>query len=400
MNRRKTLEERGPLNVAFLNTSLPVGGAETLLLNLMRRLDRQRIRPQVVCLKEPGPLGEVMQAEFPLHANLIRHRRDVAVLGRLRTLLRDEKIDAVITVGAGDKMFWGRLAARTVGVPVILSALHSTGWPDGVGFANRLLTGLTDAFIAVARSHGSFLTDFEKFPARKVVVIPNGIDTDRFVFSADDRQRLRQQWNWSAQTPVVGVVAALRPEKNLTLFLEAAAAVNQKLPTARFVLVGSGPEEAKLRAKAKELGITANVQFLGSRPDIPQLLSALDVFALSSDNEASPVSILEAMSTGLPVVCTDVGSVKESVLENQTGFIVPVGAVEPMANAWLTLLNNPAQAKVFGQNARQHVVAHNSLDSMTAAYMNLIESIYQAKAKGQVDWSTLATRPSTAAIPG
>ena len=93
----------------------------------------------------------------------------------------ERQIDAVVTVGAGDKMFWGRLAAYFARVPVIASALHSTGWPDGIGRLNRWLTPITDAFIAVADTHGQFLIDQERLPPEKVFVIPNGVDTSRFV---------------------------------------------------------------------------------------------------------------------------------------------------------------------------------------------------------------------------
>ncbi len=140
-----------PLRTLFVITSMPVGGAEVLLDNLIRRFDRQRIAPELCCLKELGPLGEELAGEFPVHANLIGGKLDIAVLWRLVRLMRRRKIDAVVTVGAGDKMFWGRLAAKLAGVPVICSALHSTGWPDGVGRLNRWLTPITDGFIGVAR---------------------------------------------------------------------------------------------------------------------------------------------------------------------------------------------------------------------------------------------------------
>lgn len=379
----QSLQERAPLNIAFVITSMPIGGAETLLVNLMRKLDPERIRPQVICLKEKGPLGEQIAAEFPVHSDLIRHRYDLGIVPRLQKVFAEQQIDGIVTVGAGDKMFWGRLAARGSGLPVVISALHSTGWPDGVGFANRLLTGMTDAFIAVANSHGRFLVDFEKFPAAKVEVIPNGIDTDRFQFSAEARRTLRSEWGWENETPVCGVVAALRPEKNLSVFLKAAAKVRTQLPEARFVIVGTGPEEAGLKSLASELDLQSAVKFLGARHDVPQLLSAFDLFSLTSDNEASPVSILEAMSTQLPVVCTDVGSVRESVLENKTGHVVPVANVEAIAESWLRLLQDRKTGKSFGRFARQHVAATNSLQSMTDGYTRVVESIYDAKATGK-----------------
>ena len=131
---------RGPLRVMFVITSMPVGGAEMLLVDLLRCLDRDRFVPQLCCLKELGPLGETLIGKVPLHYRLLAGKYDLRVLLRLKRLLASERIDAVVTVGAGDKMFWGRLAARWAGVPVVCSALHSTGWPDGIGRLNRLLT--------------------------------------------------------------------------------------------------------------------------------------------------------------------------------------------------------------------------------------------------------------------
>src|SRR4029078_715924 len=126
------LEDRGPLRVMFLNTSMPVGGAETLLVNLVRGMNTERFWPSVCCLKSRGPLGDVLAEEVPVFHDLIRHKYDLFVLSRLSKLFRERRVDAVVTVGAGDKMFWGRLAARLAGVPVVLSALHSTGWADPV----------------------------------------------------------------------------------------------------------------------------------------------------------------------------------------------------------------------------------------------------------------------------
>ena len=198
----RPLNERGPLNALFLITSMPVGGAETLLVNMVRRFDRFRVNPMIGCLKEKGELGEIIANEIPVFENLITHKYDIGVIGKLRRLFQEQEIDAVITVGAGDKMFWGRIAAKRARVPVIASALHSTGWPDGVGKLNRTLTPITDAFIAVAKPHGEFMVEHEGFPARKVHVIPNGIDTQRFQREDSLRAKWRTQLGIPSDAPV------------------------------------------------------------------------------------------------------------------------------------------------------------------------------------------------------
>jgi glycosyltransferase involved in cell wall biosynthesis len=368
-----------PLKVMFLITSMPIGGAETLLVNLVRQLDRRLCDPEIGCFKEPGVLGEEIGREIPVHCRLIQHKYDVGVVPRLRQLLVERRVDAVVTVGAGDKMFWGRLAARSAKVPVILSALHSTGWPDGVGRLNRLLTGITDGFIAVASGHAKFLVEAERFPRQKVFLIPNGIDTGRFVFDPDARARLRREWRLPAAAPLVGIVAALRPEKNHELFLQVAALVRRRFHDAEFLVVGDGPRREELQSLAGEMGLAGAVHFLGSRGDVPAVLSVLDLFALTSHNEASPVSILEAMSCQRPVVAPNVGSIAESVLQGQTGYVLADHDPVAMAQAWTEILCDPAKALALGRAARAHVLQHGSLTAMARGYEKLIGNIYRTK---------------------
>ena len=375
----KSHPQKRPLKVMFLLTSMPVGGAETLLVNLVRRFDRSRIEPYICCLKQKDVLGESLSHEVPVFSNLINHKYDVAVIGRLKKLFLKHEIDAVITVGAGDKMFWGRIAARQARVPVILSALHSTGWPDGVGRLNRLLTGITDGFIAVAKQHADYQINVERFPSEKVFLIPNGIDTDQFVFDSEKRNSWRKKLNFGEETPVVGIVAALRREKNHRLFLQTCQYVSAQNPSIRFVIAGDGPERIALEQLARELGIAEQVRFLGSVDDVVGVLSMLDLFALTSDNEASPVSILEALSCERPVVATDVGSVDESVINGENGFLVPVGDCQQMATRWLEVLNNREQRRLMGQAGRQLVIENSSLDQMTIGYTKLVESCFARK---------------------
>lgn len=363
----------------FVITSMPVGGAETLLVNMVRRMDRSRVIPSICCLKEKGVLGEAIADEVDVFDNMIGHKMDVRVMGRLKSLFKRQQIDAVVTVGAGDKMFWGRIAAKRAGVPVVLSALHSTGWPDGVGRLNRMLTPITDGFIACADTHAQFLMDFERFPESKVFTIPNGIDTEVFKFDSEAREKWRTELSIPLTSPVVGIVAALREEKNHSLFLKAAAGVLKKLHDAHFVIAGDGPERAKLVQLTADLGLQNNVHFLGSISDIPGVLSMLDLFSLTSHNEAKPVSILEAMACERPVVATNVGSVAESVKQGVTGYLVPEGDVAKMTQHWLKVLCSDKASAEMGRVARENVVRDSSLDSMTEGYMSLVEKINESK---------------------
>ncbi len=390
-----------PLRVSFVLTSMPVGGAETLLVNLIERLDRGLIAPEVICLKDRGPLGEQLAQSIPVHHGFISSKWDLRVLWKLRRQFRKSRTDAVVTIGAGDKMFWGRLAARLAGVPVICSALHSTGWPDGVGKLNRKLTCITDAFIAVAQDHAQFLINWEGFPRQRVFMIPNGVDTERFVPSLDRRSWLRDQLDIPNDAPLVGIVAALREEKNHSQFILAAREVLRCFPDTRFVIVGDGPMRATIEEQISDLGLTPYFHLLGTRSDTPAILAGLDVFALTSKNEANPVSILEALACGIPVVSPNVGSIHETVLDGHTGILTKPGSAEETADAIIKLLGNPQLSRQMGFNGRDHVRQSWSLRAMVTGYERLITMLYNDKApeSRQLTIPTMRQQPVTIGAP-
>ncbi len=368
-----------PLRVIFVITSMHVGGAEILLYNLIRRLDRTRFSPELCCLKERGTLGEQLAEEIPVYSNLLRRKYDFRVLRKLNRLLRKREIDAVITVGAGDKMFWGRLAARRAKVPVVISALHSTGWPDGINWLNRRLTLITDAFVAVAEPHARHLIEVEHLPAARVHVISNGVDTEKFRPQPGIKRSVCQSLGIPRTAPLVGIVAVLRPEKNHELFLRTAARVRRDIPEAHFLIVGDGPRRPVLERLAADLQMDNCVHFLGQRIDIPEILSSLDVFALTSHNEANPVSILEALASGKPVVSTRVGSICETVVDDKTGYLVEPGNELEMSKRVTELLLDPAKAQRLGAAARRLVVSKWSIQAMVAGYEDLITSVHSVK---------------------
>ncbi len=392
------LEDRGPLRVMFVITSMPVGGAETLTAELIRRLDRSRFAPELCCLKYFDTLGESLADEVPSFTGLLSWKYDVTVLRRLTRLLKERRIDAVITIGTGgDKMFWGRLAAWRARVPVICSALHSTGLPDRVEWQNRLLTPITDAFIAVAEPHGQYLTEHEGCPAGKVRVIPNGVDLDRFAprWPSDAlREELGLKPRSAAtRTPLVGIVAALRPEKNHALFLETARRIRRHVPEAMFLIIGDGPQRERLEAMARELSLQQSVRFLGTRSDVPDVLAALDVVMLTSHMEGNPLAVLEAMAAEKPVVTTRVGSIPEAVVEGQTGYLAAPGAADELAARVVELLTDPDRAAAMGRAGREQVIARWSLARTVEGYEQLIDGIYRAKATGRGKSDPVESRP-------
>ena len=372
-----------PVPVLFVLTDLRVGGMERKVAEIVQKTDPARVRPVVVCLKEPGALApEVEAAGVRLYSGLLKRKTDIAVLWRLRRIIKEEGIQVVCTIGdGGDRMFWGRLAGKLSGVRGIVSTLHSTRNPQGGSILdrpNRWLAGITDAFVAVAQGAARYLVEEEGFPRGKVVVIYNGVDLERY--HGGGRLEARAALGLPADAPVVCHVAAFRVEKAHDVLLRAAEIVVREVPETRFLMVGDGPERPRIEQLRQEMGLDEAVWTLGRRSDIPELLAAADLSVLCSYAmvETFPNSVLEAMASRRPVVCTDVGSIDEQVVEGANGYLIPEGDHEALADRILRLVKDPARAVQMGKEARRTVEGRFSAERMVGDR----EELFLSLAKG------------------
>jgi glycosyltransferase involved in cell wall biosynthesis len=184
---------------------------------------------------------------------------------------------------------------------------------------------------------------------------------------------------------VIGIVAALRLEKNHEMFVEVAAKVRSVICDSQFLIIGEGPERPRIEAAIARHSLQQHIHMLGSRSDTQRLFAAMDVFALTSHNEANPVSILEALSSQVPVVSTRVGSIAETVIDGETGYCVNAGDTEAMATRIQELILDSKQHWLLGAQGRQRVRERGSLESMVQGYEELISRIHKAKTQRTVN---------------
>ena len=212
---------------------------------------------------------------------------------------------------------------------------------------------------------------------RSIERIPKGVDADRF---RPDGPTLREPLHLERKRVVIGV-ARLVPIKNVRLLIEAMAKVRLRLPDAHLLLVGDGPDRSAVRARAAELDLTDAVTFVGSVPqaDLPALYRAADVFALSSDFDNSPNVVLEAMASGLPVVATDVGGVREFVAEGIGGAVVPPGNAAALANALEQYLAQPDRARAAGTHNRIKASAEFSWRSSALQLLDVYRRVIDSR---------------------
>lgn len=364
--------------------SMIVGGAERICQDILLRIDRDRFNPILLCMREAGPLAERVAKEgIKVYSNLTSNKYDFTVASRLQRIMRHEEIHALETFGSGEKLFWGRLCAKWAGVPAITSSLHKTfikGKTHSVEFLNRMLWGLNDRIIAIGEASKDYLVRYEGVPDKKVTVIYNGIDLERFK-PRPPELRIKNELGIPQENQVVGILAVLRPEKAHQVFLESAKIISEGLPKVSFLVVGDGSERRELEKLSSELGVDGRVIFAGNRSDVPEVLSIFDVVVLCSDPyiETLPTAILEAMAMAKPAVATEVGCLREMIIDGTNGYLVPPRKPKELAEAVSKLLRTEELAQKMGQAGRKRTEELFSIERMVGKREELFEEILEEK---------------------
>jgi glycosyltransferase involved in cell wall biosynthesis len=266
----------------------------------------------------------------------------------------------------------GRVAARLAGVPVVVHTYHGhvlhgyytplRSWL--LRRAERVLGALSDRLVTVSEQVKRDLVSYRVASPEKIAVIPLGLDLEPFLESAGYRRKLRRELGMSNGELLVGIVGRIFPIKNHRLFLEAAAQVAAELETARFLVVGDGVLRPAMEEYARTLGLGDRVIFTGWRRDLPLIYPDLDVLVVCSDNEGTPVSAIEAMAAGCPVVATRVGGLPDLIAEGETGCLVPPRDPAALAAGILRLLRDREMARRLGEAARASVAERFTVERL------------------------------------
>jgi glycosyltransferase involved in cell wall biosynthesis len=372
--------------VCQLLHGLRVGGAEVLVARMARKL-RERFHFHFACLDELGSLGEELQREgFAVEVLNRRPGIDWRLPWRLSRLLRRTHT-SLIHAHQYTPFFYALTARFLRGTPILFTE-HGRWVPDYPRpkriVANRLLMRRCDRVIGVGEVVRQALIVNEGISAGRVGVIYNGVDLSPYRaqvgrisnpasvrpdWKSGPRSTVRREMNVEDDAFVIMQVARLVPIKDHQTALKALHSVNH--PRARLVIVGEGPEESAIRETVARLGLQDRVRLLGLRSDVSRLLQAADGFLLSSINEGIPLTVIEAMAAGLPVVSTSAGGVGEVVLDGQTGLLAPVGDAEGLARHLLRLASDEAERKRMGEAGRQRAFTLFDEEQMLASYERL-----------------------------
>ena len=374
--------------VVHIITGLQTGGAELMLSRLLARHEQSAFRHVVICLTGDGPTADpIREAGMKVHVLGLRPGlpNPLGVV-RIAGIIRQEQA-AVVQTWLYHADLLGGLGARLARRPVAWGVHHSSLEPATtspgvlrVARACRRLAGVVPGCIVLCaesarRSHVDF-----GYPAARTIVIPNGFDLDQFRPDPDARASARAELEIGDGEILIGIVGRFVPLKNHQLFVEAAALVAAKCPTARFVMVGDGLDETntELTTWIDATGHADRFRLLGRRSDTPRLLAGMDIVALTSKTEAFPLVIGEAMATGVPCVSTDVGDA--ALLIGDTGCIVPSGDGGAMAAAMIELIALPVEQRLMlGWRARQRMACEFEIGTIAGRY----EVVWRGLAAGE-----------------
>lgn len=356
----------------------PTAGTEKQLLLLINKLDRTCFKPYLCVLRSSNWVENELADCCLYKIGFTSFGRISAwwAIFRFSAFLRAEGVN-IVQAHFRDGSIVGILAARLAGVKARVGTRRNQGyWVNSFELVvQKILNRFTTLFVANCENTKSWAGKTEGIVPQRIVVIPNGLEVANFQnSSAMQRQAFRRQFGFNDNAVLVGIVANLRPVKEVDVFIEAARKVVGKNPQARFVVIGDGPEKNMLEALCRNLGLQSSIHFLGKRLDVPDILSCLDIGVLSSGSESFSNAILEYMAAGLAVVCTDVGGAREAVDDGLNGFVVEPGDYCAMAERISLIIEKDLFADM-GRRGREKAVSLYSHEGIVVRYQQLYKEI-------------------------
>ena len=367
---------RRKLKILFVTDKLATGGTERQLVELMKRLDPEKFELFLCCLwgaqsgiKEYLP--ESVKAKTILLDVKSTYRLGALVaFYRLVKFIRVEGIDIVQSYFLKAR-FIGTLAGRLAGAKTVACA-RDLGWyitPRNSALV-KLANVFTDRFVANSLSVKDYLIKQEKIMPDKIDVIMNGVDFQKYrPATPKEREQHKEKLGFSHSHILIGCISKLRAEKGLDYLIQAAVPVCRLHQNVSFIILGDGPKREDLIRQAADYGMAEKVIFAGDIKDVLPYLHAFDIAVLSSfANEGLANAILEYMAVGLPVVATIVGGSREQIRDGETGFLVPPGDSQSIANSLTTLITDENLRRAMSNRALQYCREQFSMEKMIRHY--------------------------------
>jgi glycosyltransferase involved in cell wall biosynthesis len=391
----KTLRNTHRIKIMRIITRLNIGGPSLHVVNLNAGLDQTRYDSLLVTgMEEPheGAMKDMAMSRgvhmevIPEMGREIHWRKDIATIRKLLKLMRRHRPHIVHTHTAKAGLV-GRIAARLAGVPVVCHTFHGHVFKGYFGpmktklfiHLEKLGAFLSDRIITLTEGLRDEITSLGITRASHFAVIPLGFDLSPFARQSRYHGEFRRELGLTDQERLVGAVGRLTRIKNIHLLLKAIKIIHQIDPRVHLALVGDGELRQELESYAHHLGILDAVHFTGWRRDLPAIYGDLDMVVISSDNEGTPVSLIEAMAAKCPVVATRVGGVEDLIADGQTGRLVSPGKVEELAQSIIRTFRESQQTQTMASKAQESILSRYHLNRLLRDVDNLYHQLLLEK---------------------
>jgi len=370
-------------NILFVILQMEMGGTERLVYNLALKLDRNLFNPSVAWFAGDRILKEFKDLEIPLYQIPKVRRIDFNTMRMLGSVIGKNNID-IVNAHHFMPMFYSFYGSKIKNHVNLVYTEHSEWEIEHISWKWKIighhLLNRADASVGVSAPVSKRIQTNFKTADSKTVTIRNGVNLDAFNRSYD-KVTLKAELGLSVCDKVIGIVANFRRVKNHLFLLKAFSELIKEYDHVKLLLLGQGfdfdPEnsEQEIRNFINEKGLNKSVLMPGYRPDIPALLKLMDIFCLTSFKEGLPISLIEAMAAGLPVVGTNVEGIRDVILPQKNGFLINVDDVRGLKEALLALLKNESLCRKMGEESRSLSIKHYSLDHCITQYQDLFLSI-------------------------
>ena len=367
------------IKVVHLISQFGTGGAENGIINIANHIDTERFEMSICAFAGSGSQISRLDPNRTKYYQIEkRPGNDFKLPFRLIQLFKELRPDIIHTHAWGT-LCEGLIAAKAASIPAIIHGEHGTlQRKKGNIYVQRFAWRFADMVLSVSRNHAEQIAESIGFPKNRITVIANGVDTMRFNPEINGAS-LKNELQLKKEDIVIGTVGRLVDVKNHYLLISAFAKLSKFWPNIRLVIVGDGPLRDDLAKFAALWGCATKTHFLGRRSDVAHILAGMDIFALTSHNEGMSNTILEAMSSGIPVVATAVGGNPELVVNEATGILFAPNDLDQLIEALESLIHDPAKRKKWGEAGRARTIEKFSLEVMVRRY----EQIYQLCLKNQ-----------------
>ncbi len=370
------------LNILFIMIQMEMGGAERLVYDLVRKIDRNLFSPSVAWFFGERALKEFKELDIPLYYIPKNKRMDISAIRKIGDVIGKNNID-IINAHHFMPLVYSFYGAKIKNRASLVYTEHSEWEIEHIPWKWKIIghhvLKRSDAAVGVSSHVSNRIREKFKTAQAKTFTILNGVSLGA-PNNQNNNAAFRKDLGLAAEDKVIGVVANFRRVKNHIFLLKALSEIIEDFNNVKLLLIGQGFEfdpdntEKDIRKFVNDRGLNNNVLMLGYRSDIPELLNIMNIFCLISIKEGLPISLIEAMSAGLPVIGSDVEGIRDVIIPNKNGFLVGLDDIDGLKKSLLTLLKNEMLCRKMGDESKSMTISTYSLDRCVVQYQQLFMS--------------------------